>query len=198
MSWRAAGVAALGLVLFCRSTTAHAEAANAQTGSGGIPQESAANLDEPVVRVGSEIIRRRDIEPPPESENVRRGYQMEAAFKLVVEKSRIAFCQQADCTPDPKDIASWNVFMQNMRASQDPQTAAGYELFFRDQPAHWQANKALYERYGGRVTELNLGGSEPIEARLRLVEDMEERGVLEFYDPQVRADVMEYFNLNYA
>src|SRR3989338_5421506 len=70
---------------------------------GGAPQKSAANLDEPVARVGSEVIRRRDLEPPPGSENVRRGYQIEAAFHLVVEKTRITFCQQANCTPDPKD-----------------------------------------------------------------------------------------------
>ena len=184
MSWRAAGVVAV--TLLCCSMVVHAAEV-------GAAQESTANLDTPVVRVGSEVIRRRDLEPPPESESVRRGYQMEAAFRLVVEKSRIAFCQQANCTPDPKDVASWNAVMQTMKSSQSPQVAAGYAHLFQDEPAHWQANKALYQRYGGRVTEMNLSGSEPIEARLRLVEDMEKRGTLEFYDPQVRADVMEYF-----
>ena len=183
----------LVLTVFILTTCHQLSAEDNTVANSGPPQKQASELDAPVVRVGSEVIRRRDLEPPPESESVRLAYQMEVAFKLVVEKSRIVFCQQADCTPDPKDVASWNAFMQKAKSSMDPQVEAGYELFFKDEPALWQAKKALYERYGGRVTELNLGGWEPIEARLRLVEDMEKRGALEFYDPQVRADVMESF-----
>ncbi len=77
----------------------------------------------------------------------------------------------------------------------NPKANAAVEALFGGPLAHWQVNKALYEQYGGRVVaHRNLGYYEPVKAQLRLLQEMEGRKEVEFYDPQVRADILEYFN----
>jgi hypothetical protein len=179
-----------------------------------VSEAPATPLDEPVFRVRSAVIRRRDFFPPEEVsrqveqrssavelENWRRSYPQDyiSISALLLNKLIAVFCEQAPCAPDPKDVADWQSFLDTLErgrqmglhGSNSP-TREMNEKFFGDEPARWQRHKALYERYGGRVVNLNLSGWEPVEAYLRLIHDMEDHGALEFFDQQVRADVLEH------
>jgi hypothetical protein len=50
----------------------------------------------------------------------------------------------------------------------------------------WKLNRAIYERFGG-IVALTLIGPYPHGARVALLEDYERRGLLQFFDAQLRA-----------
>lgn len=176
-----------------------------------VAKETQSNPDDTVIRVRSEIITRRDITLPEETArqyqksaqeiaNWQKSYQMEAAFSLVNKKMEGAFCEKADCKPSAREIADWKIFLQKsiglvgLTGKVDEAGMQRVEPLFGGPPASWKTNKALFEHYAGRVSHGNLGYYDPIEARLRLLNEMERSGDLQFYDPEIRADVMEYFN----
>ena len=177
----------------------------------------------PVIRVRSEKMDRQELFTPEnqkmldqdrtkqdysaqKGENFRKSCMMENAFHWVLQKTEKAFCETAVCEPDPKAVADWKTFTQTTPGMADliqtatrgqkmsPEQSAALDALLGGPPSHWQANKALYGHYGGRVSHGNLGYYEPTEARLRLLQEMEKRGEVEFYDPQIRADVLERFN----
>lgn len=75
----------------------------------------------------------------------------------------------------------------------DEEAMGRLELIMGGPPSHWQTNKALFEHYGGRVFKGNLGYYSPIEASLRLFQEMESKGDLEFFDPKLRSRVIKNF-----
>ena len=168
--------------------------------------------NDPLFRVGSEIIYRNDIHPPKGEEKwmkQHKSYQNELAVGWVHKKLRDSFCKHANCVPDEKYVAEWKIFMKDQldgisaRSQQrgetglpetiDEEAMARLELIMGGPPSYWQTNKALFEHYGGRIFKGNLGYYSPIEASLRLFQEMESKGELEFFDHKLRNRVIKNF-----
>lgn len=171
----------------------------------------AGQPEDPIFRIGSETVYRKDIHPsnfdisPASLDNWHWS-----AFHLLTQKLDEIFCKQANCAPNQKDVEEWQVFMDdylsgvNERMRQrgesslpetiDEEAMKRFETILGGPPSLWQTHKALFEKYGGRVVSGNLGYYAPVEARLRLFHEMEDKGELEFYDQQIRNGVIEHFS----
>ncbi len=75
----------------------------------------------------------------------------------------------------------------------DEEAMARLESIMGGPPSHWQTDKALFEHYGGRIFKGNLGYYSPIEASLRLFQEMESKDELEFFDLKLRDRVIKDF-----
>lgn len=168
--------------------------------------------NDPLFRVGSEIICRNDIHPPKGEEEwmkQHKSYRNEIEVGWVHKKLRDSFCKHANCVPDEKYVAEWKIFMKDQldgisaRSQQrgerglpetiDEEATARLESIMGGPPSQWQTNKALFEHYGGRIFKGNLGYYSPIEASLRLFQEMESKGELEFFDSKLYNRVIKDF-----
>ncbi|MEW5757860.1 MAG: hypothetical protein AB1755_00065 [Candidatus Omnitrophota bacterium] len=166
--------------------------------------------DDPVFRVGSETIYQKDINPSEveikqakvrytqeQFNNWYWSYRTGKAFSLINDKMMELFCQNANCKLDEKYVTEWQTFLdnsvKNMGLPQDEKSRSTLEMMFGGKPSNWQKNKALYERYGGKIYFGNLGYYEPVEARLNLFNEMESSGKIEFYNQDIRNSILEYF-----
>jgi hypothetical protein len=80
-----------------------------------------------------------------------------------------------------------------------PMTAedkAGMQSFYKHIVERWKFNKAVYEKYGGRVI-FQQAGIEPLDAHLKWLEDQEKAGNFKIDDPYWRAAFGEYSKSKY-
>ncbi len=56
----------------------------------------------------------------------------------------------------------------------------------------WKVNRALYDRYGGRIIYQQLG-PEPLDAYRQLFEERQEAGAFEIRDPELASEFWRYF-----
>ena len=135
--------------------------------------------NDPLFRVGSEIIYRNDIHPPKGEEEwmkQHKSYRNELEVGWVHKKLQDSFCKHANCVPDEKYVAEWKIFMKDQldgisaRSQQrgeaglpetiDEEAMARLESIMGGPPSHWQ---------------------------------MESKGGLEFFDHKLRDRVIKDF-----
>lgn len=83
--------------------------------------------------------------------------------------------------------------LPTMRQNLAPAERAAFRKMAEGTVLTWKIDKALYQRFGGKVIFQQANPLEPVEAQRKFFEEQEKAGTLVFLDGNVRRQFYEYY-----
>jgi hypothetical protein len=162
----------------------------------------AASAQQPgaVARIFSRNISSQDLDPTPsekreitkeggaKAEKALAEYRQEKLSGLIWGALLEDYYDKNKITATPAEINAFARAVLKQRTARGP-----VRQLAEEEIKHWKFNRAVYKQYGGTVIFQQSDPFEPVGAYRRFLEEQQQKGAFEIFDPQLKRDFWEYY-----